>query len=63
MRTTIDLRNDLIEKAMAVTGAKTKTEAITLALENIIAQEKMNMLIRFHGKVDLDVDLDSLSDR
>ncbi len=63
MRTTLDLPNDLIEEAMRITQAKTKTEAITIALENIVKQEKRNILIGFHGKVDLDIDLDVLRNR
>jgi Arc/MetJ family transcription regulator len=63
MRTTLDLPNDLILKAMEITHAKTKTDVIKLALENIIKEEKINNLIQFHGKVDLDIDLDSMRKR
>ena len=63
MRTTLDLPNDLIEDAMFITNAKTKTQLITMALENIIKQERFNKLIKFHGKVDLEIDLDSLRKR
>ncbi len=63
MRTTLDLPKDLVERAMTITKAKTKTEVITKALENIIRQEKLNKLISFHGKVVLDVDLDVLRKR
>ena len=63
MRTTLDLPDGLVERAMTITKAKTKTEVITIALENIIRQEKLNKLISFHGKVVFDVDLDSLRKR
>jgi len=63
MRTTLDLPKDLIERAMSITKARTKTEAITIALENIVKQEKINKLIAFHGKVSLDIDLDALRKR
>jgi len=63
MRTTLDLPNELIMDAMALTNAKTKTQLITMALENIIKQERFNKLINFHGKVDLEIDLDSLRKR
>ena len=36
MRTTLDLPQDLIQKAMSITKARTKTEAITIALENVV---------------------------
>ena len=63
MRTTLDLPEELINEAMELTGAKTKTELIKMALQNIIRQEKMNKIIDFHGKVDLDNDLNILCKR
>ena len=63
MRTTLDLPIDLINDAMVITNAKTKTQLITMALENLLKQEKYNRLIQFHGKVDLEIDLDSLRKR
>ncbi|MBN2509241.1 MAG: type II toxin-antitoxin system VapB family antitoxin, partial [Spirochaetales bacterium] len=60
MRTTLDLPNELIDEAMQITHAKTKTDLIKLALTNIIQQEKINKLINFHGSIDLDIDLDAL---
>ena len=63
MRTTLDLPKDLIEEAMVVTKAKTKTEAIKIALKTIIKQDKLSKIINFHGKVDLDIDLDILRKR
>ncbi|MBN1646803.1 MAG: type II toxin-antitoxin system VapB family antitoxin [Spirochaetales bacterium] len=63
MRTTLDLPNELIDEAMQITHAKTKTELIKLALTNIIQQEKINKLINFHGAIDLDIDLNVLRKR
>ncbi len=63
MRTTMDLPKELIDEAMIITKSKTKTELIKRALQNVINQEKRNGLINFHGKVDLDIDLDMLRKR
>ena len=63
MRTTLDLPETLLEEAMELTQAKTKTEVIRLALETIVRQEKMSRIINFHGKVDLDIDLNVLRNR
>lgn len=63
MRTTLDLPKELVDEAMVITNSKTKTELIKMALVNVINQEKRNGLINFHGKVDLDVDLDILRKR
>ena len=63
MRTTLDLPADLIEEAMRVTKAKTKTELIKLALMNIIQRNRISGLLKFKGKSDLDIDLDKLRER
>jgi Arc/MetJ family transcription regulator len=41
MRTTLDLPEDLVNEAMAVTRCKTKTELIKVALKNMIVSEKV----------------------
>ena len=63
MRTTLEIPEDLMNRAMTVTHAKTKTELIKIALENLIDQEKRKKIKKYHGKVDLDMDLDSLRKR
>ena len=63
MRTTLDLPKELVDEAMSVVKVKTKTELIKLSLLNLINQNKRNKLIDFHGKLDLDIDLDILRKR
>lgn len=63
MRTTLDLPKDLIDKAMEVTEAKTKTAVIIQALENLVQKAEIEDLKDFKGKVQLDIDLDSLRNR
>jgi len=63
MRTTLDLPQELVAKAMEITQAKTKTDLIKLALENIIRTEKVSKLVKYHGKVNLEIDLDDLRKR
>ena len=48
---------------MEITHAKTKTEAITIALNTVIEQAKVRKLIQFHGSVDMDINLDELRKR
>ena len=63
MRTTLDLPKDLVDQAMSITKAKTKTEMIKKALINIIEQNKREKALKYHGKLSLDIDLDVLRDR
>jgi Arc/MetJ family transcription regulator len=60
MRTTLDLPENLIAEAMKLTGEKTKTGVIRLALTNLIEEDKLKDLKNYYGKVDLDIDLVSL---
>lgn len=63
MRTTLELSDTLLEEAMTLTNSTTKTEVITRALENLIQREKIQKLTNYYGKVDLDIDLNTLRKR
>ena len=54
MKTTLNLSKELLEKAIQVTGARTKTEAVNRALEALIREQKINRLIKEAGKLDFD---------
>ncbi len=63
MRTTLDIPEELINKALRITQSRTKTELIKLALENIIQKNKIMGLKKYRGKIDLDIDLNTLRKR
>lgn len=63
MRTTLDIPEKLIDEAMEVTGAKTKSQLIKDALHAQIDQAKRKRLIMRKGTIDLDIDLDTLRNR
>ena len=63
MRTTLDLPQNLIEEAMKVSNIKTKTALIVRALEEFVRQNKIAKIKQYKGRVDLDIDLDTLRDR
>ncbi len=63
MRTTLDLPVDLLNDAMKATHAKTKTKVIIIALEELIRKSKIAGLKEFKGKVDLDIDLNTIRGR
>ena len=63
MRTTLNLPDSLIEEAMILTHITTKTDLIKTALINLIQKEKIKDLKDYFGKVDLEMDMDSLRKR
>jgi len=63
MRITIDIPDDLIQKAMQVTESPTKTALVKKALQNIIQQNKIKSLKNYKGKIALDIDLDRMRNR
>ena len=63
MRTTLDLPEELLQKAMTLSQIKTKTQVITTALQEMIRKSEIADLKNFKGKVDLDIDLDTLRGR
>lgn len=63
MRTTLDIPKELMDEAMKVTGAKTKSQLIKDALQAEIDRVKRKRLISKKGTVDFNIHLDSLRDR
>ena len=56
MRTTLNLSETLIAELMKVSGLKTKTEAIHLAISEFIRREKLSRLRSLSGKLRIDLD-------
>jgi len=63
MRTTLDLSEDLLNKAMKVTRSDTKAAVITKALQELIRKSTISEIKKYKGKVDLDIDLNTIRDR
>jgi Arc/MetJ family transcription regulator len=63
MRTTLDLPDNLINEAMKLTRIKTKTKVIITALEQLIRREKLSEIKNFKGKINLDIDLETIRGR
>jgi Arc/MetJ family transcription regulator len=63
MRTTVELPDSLLRQAMQAAHVKTKTEAITLALEELVRKSKVSDLKKYKGKIELDINLDKLRNR
>jgi len=63
VRTTLDLPEELITEAMKATRIQTKTRVIITALEELIRKSKISEIKQYKGKIDLDIDLDSIRGR
>lgn len=58
MRTNIDIDDEVLKEVQALTGAKTKREAVDLALRELVARYRRLGLLRLKGKVRWEGDLD-----
>ena len=63
MRTTLDLPDNLLNEAMKVTRIKTKTKVIITALEQLIRRAQLSEIKDFKGKINLDIDLETIRGR
>jgi hypothetical protein len=63
MATNLSLDPELIERALQVSGERTKRAAVTRALEEFIARRKQKRLIELMGKLDWDDSFDIKAER
>jgi hypothetical protein len=52
MKTTLDIPDDLLQEAMAVSKSRTKTEAVITGLRELIRQRKIERVISSAGKLE-----------
>jgi hypothetical protein len=63
MATNLSLDPELLERALEVSGEKTKKAAVTRALEEFIARRKQKRLLDLMGKLDWDKAYDYKAER
>ena len=63
MATNLALNPDLVDRALKVSGEKTKKAAVTRALEEFIARRSQKRLIELMGKLQWDESFDYKSER
>jgi Arc/MetJ family transcription regulator len=63
MRTTLAIKEDLLNEVKTLSGAKTKKEAVEKALEEFIRKRKAKKLIDLEGKIELSFTLQEFLDR
>jgi len=56
MRTTINIRDDLMEALLTHTKEKTKTKAIELSIREYIEKKSLEGLLSLSGKINIDSD-------
>jgi Arc/MetJ family transcription regulator len=59
MRTNIDIDDKLMAEAMKATKAKTKKEAVVIALQDVVRRKKQLGILKLVGKIDGDWDIDA----
>lgn len=63
MATNLALDPDLIDRAVEVSGEKTKRAAVTRALEEFVARRTQRRLIELMGKLEWDATYDYKAER
>ena len=63
MATNLSIEPDLLERAVKVSGEKTKTAAVTLALREFIARREQRRLLDLFGTLEWDLTYDHKAER
>jgi len=63
MRTTVVLKDDLLEEAKKVSGIRTNKNAIETALKEFVSRKKAERLIKLEGKIELSFTMGELLKR
>ena len=58
MATNLSIDPELIDRALVLSGERTKKAAVTKALQEFIARREQKNLLDLFGKLDWDVDYD-----
>jgi Arc/MetJ family transcription regulator len=63
MRTTLEINEKLLDEAKELSGARTKKEAVEIALDEFIRRRKARKLLDLEGKVELSFTLKEFLNR
>ncbi len=63
MATNLSIEPELLEKALLVSGEKTKKAAVTRALEEFIARREQRKLLDLFGRLEWNPDFDYKKER
>ncbi len=54
MRATLNISDDLLKEVQKISGEKSKTRAITVAMQEYVRQKKIKELISLRGKIHIE---------
>ena len=63
MATNLAISPDLLERALTLSGEKTKTAAVTLALREFIARREQRQLVELFDSLEWDPEFDYKAER
>ena len=63
MATNLSIDPELLERALRVSGEKTKKAAVTKALEEFISRREQTQIVELFGKLDWNTDFDYKAER
>jgi hypothetical protein len=63
MATNLSIDPDLLDRALAVSGERTKKAAVTKALQEFIARRQQKRLLELMGKLEWDAGFDYKAER
>ena len=63
MATNLKLDDGLLNEALALSGFRTKKEAVTVALREFVERRRQRKALSLEGKIDFDPDYDYKSQR
>jgi len=63
MRTTLTIKEELLDEVKALSGAKTKKDAVEKALEEFIKKRRQKDILALFGKIEMREDYDYKQER
>jgi len=54
MRATLNIPDDLLSEVQKITGEKSKTKAITIAMKEFVRQQKIKELLALRGEIEIE---------
>jgi hypothetical protein len=56
VRATLNIPDELISEVVRVSGEKSKTKAVIIAMQEFVRQRRLEKLLALEGKIDIDYD-------